>query len=81
MPIVIKNASYLIKKHNQIENDIDILIEGDYISKIARSIKAPHDAEIIDAKGKLVAPGFVNAHTHLYQNLFRQILFQAQQCL
>ncbi len=71
MTILIKNAGYLIRKYNQIENDVDILIEGNRISKIARSIKAPKNAEIINAKGKLVAPGFVNAHTHLYQNLLK----------
>ena len=41
MSILVKNAGYLIRKYNKIENDVDILIEGNRISKIARSIKAP----------------------------------------
>lgn len=71
MPILIKNVEYLVRKHNQIEKNIDILIEGAFISKIASSIKKPVGAEIIDAKGKIVSPGFINSHTHLYQNLLK----------
>ena len=71
MSILIKNASYLIRKNNRIEKEKDILIEGAHISKIAGSIEAPANTEIIDAKGKLVAPGFINSHTHLYQNLLK----------
>ncbi len=69
MSILIKNASYLIREHNRIENGKDILIEGAHISKIAGSIEATANTKIIDAEGKLVAPGFINSHTHLYQNL------------
>ena len=71
MSILIKNASYLIRNNNRIENGKDILIEGAHISKIAGSIDAPANTEIIDAKEKLVAPGFINSHTHLYQNLLK----------
>jgi 5-methylthioadenosine/S-adenosylhomocysteine deaminase len=71
MSILIKNASYLIRNNNRIENGKDILIEGAHISKIARLIEVPANTEIIDATGKLVAPGFINSHTHLYQNLLK----------
>jgi len=71
MSILIKNAGYLIGKNNKIENEKDILIKGAYIPKIAGSIETPADTEIIDAKEKLVAPGFINSHTHLYQNLLK----------
>jgi dihydroorotase len=42
----------------------DILIEDGRISAVERSIEAT-DAEIIDAVGCWVAPGFVDLHTHL----------------
>ena len=44
-----------------------ILIEGDKIKAVgsAKEVKIPKNAEIIDAKGRLVLPGFVDAHSHL----------------
>ena len=42
----------------------DVLIEGDKIIKVAKNIEAP-SAKIIDARGKVIVPGFVDPHTHL----------------
>ena len=41
----------------------DVLINGDRIEKIGENIKA-NDAKIIDAKGLVVAPGFIDTHSH-----------------
>ena len=42
----------------------DILISNQKIEEIAENIK--HDnAEVVDAKGKYVFPGFIDAHTHM----------------
>src|SRR5678816_3306059 len=41
----------------------DVMIEGDRIARVGR-----HDgpaAEVIDARGLVVTPGFVDVHTHL----------------
>lgn len=46
----------------------DILIRDGVIAEIAASISAPH-AQVIDAAGKIVMPGFVNAHVHSNQAL------------
>src|SRR5262245_13212400 len=42
--------------------DADVAIKGDRIAAIGTIAK--NGAEEIDAKGKLVTPGFVDIHTH-----------------
>lgn len=41
----------------------DVLICDDKIQKVAKKIENA-DAEVIDCKGKLLFPGFIDAHTH-----------------
>ena len=43
---------------------LDVLLDGDRISRIGRDLSEP-EAEILDAKGLLVAPGFIDLHCHL----------------
>src|SRR5882672_12497330 len=44
----------------------DILVADDVISAIGRNLAAPPGAEVIDAKGKLVFPGFIDPHVHIH---------------
>lgn len=44
----------------------DVLCEGETIKAIAPHIDAPADAEVIDAAGKYVFPGFIDPHVHIY---------------
>ena len=62
--ICIKNGNV----HNAIERDAfiaDILIENGKIKKIGVNIEVPEGTEIIDASGKEIYPGFVEAHCHI----------------
>src|SRR5208282_2613912 len=43
---------------------LDILLEGERISKVGAGLSAPN-AEVIDASGLVVAPGFIDLHCHL----------------
>ena len=43
----------------------DILIENGKIIEIGTNISHPQDAQVIDANGNKVYPGFIDAHTHL----------------
>ena len=61
---VIRNGRILDFDSRNIDN-ADILIKDDTITEIGRSgMEAPADAVVVDAKGQLVIPGLVNAHTH-----------------
>lgn len=51
----------------------DVLVENDKIAAVARAIEPPADAEIVDAEGMIVLPGFVNAHLHTWQSGLRGI--------
>ncbi|NQU73610.1 MAG: dihydroorotase [Candidatus Omnitrophica bacterium] len=63
MKILIKNG-HVVDPANKIDGQLDVFIEDGKISAVSKNIK-PNKAEVIDAKGKIVAPGLVDAHTHL----------------
>src|SRR6476659_7409501 len=44
----------------------DIFCEHERITHIDRNIDAPNGAQVIDASGKYVFPGFIDPHVHIY---------------
>ena len=42
----------------------DVLVEGDKISGVGPKVEVPAGAEVIDAGGRVLMPGFVDGHTH-----------------
>ena len=50
----------------------DLLIEGERIAQVAPEI-ACEDAEVIDARGMIAAPGFVDTHRHVWQTQLRGV--------
>ena len=44
----------------------DIVCEDETITRIGAALTAPAGAEVIDAAGKLVFPGFIDPHVHIY---------------
>ncbi len=65
--ILIKNA-YILSMVSQISK-ADLLIEDDKIVEIGIIDKKAD--KVIDATGKVIMPGFINAHTHIAMSLFR----------
>ena len=45
--------------------DGDVLCEGEQIARVGANLDAP-GATVIDARGKLVMPGFIDPHVHVY---------------
>jgi 5-methylthioadenosine/S-adenosylhomocysteine deaminase len=49
----------------------DVLIEDGAIAAVERSIPGDVDAEVIDATGRIVLPGFVDTHRHTWEAAIR----------
>jgi cytosine/adenosine deaminase-related metal-dependent hydrolase len=49
----------------------DLLIEGNIIMKIEAEISLPSHAQILDCKDKIITPGFVDTHHHVWQTLLK----------
>jgi cytosine/adenosine deaminase-related metal-dependent hydrolase len=50
----------------------DVLIDGDRIAAIGSGL-AIDGAEVIDASGMIVMPGFVDSHRHIWEGILRNI--------
>ena len=62
--IFIKNAHIKTMAGTDIENGC-VLIESGKITALGADLTAPVGAEVIDAEGRLVTPGCVEAHCHI----------------
>ncbi len=61
--LLIKNGR-LVDPASQTEAALDVLLDGDQIAQVGAGLAAPQ-AEVLDASGWIVAPGFVDLHCHL----------------
>ena len=43
-----------------------VIVDGGYIQAVGADLPAPKNAKIIDASGKTLLPGLIDAHVHLY---------------
>ncbi|MFH0800704.1 MAG: dihydroorotase [Pseudomonadota bacterium] len=55
----------VIDPAKKVDGKLNVHIYGGKIALITASRKVPHGAEVIDAKGSIVAPGFIDMHAHL----------------
>ena len=62
--LLIKNGK-LITMAGIYEQTGDILIENGKISRVGNVDPVPADCEVIDAAGRVVTPGLVDAHCHI----------------
>jgi dihydroorotase len=64
--LLIKNGRVL-DPASKMDASRDILLDGDRIKEIATAgkISTSSDAQIFDASGLIVAPGFIDMHAHL----------------
>jgi dihydropyrimidinase len=63
MALLIKNGE-IVTADSRFKGDV--LCYGETITSIASGVQAPAGAEVIDAAGKYVFPGFIDPHVHIY---------------
>ena len=62
--ILIKNATVITVTKGTLENT-DVLVQDGIIRRIDQNISAPSGVQTIDASGKYVMPGIIDAHSHV----------------
>nr|BCX00912.1 MAG: amidohydrolase [Bacteroidota bacterium] len=62
--VLIKGGTVLTVTRGTLENT-DILIRDGKIAQIGRDLAAPPGAQVIDARGKYIMPGIIDAHSHM----------------
>jgi dihydroorotase len=55
----------VIDPANNLDAVQDVLIAHGKIERLGRSLEAPEGTEVVDARGKIVCPGFIDMHVHL----------------
>lgn len=64
--LLIKNGNLVtMADHDQVRKGEDLLIDNGIIAAVGPNLSCPEDTEIIDATGKTIMPGMIDAHTHL----------------
>lgn len=62
--VLIKNATVITITGEDLENT-DVLIRDGKIDRIGENLSAPRGVETVDATGKYLMPGILDAHSHL----------------
>jgi 5-methylthioadenosine/S-adenosylhomocysteine deaminase len=76
--VLIRGASLALTMDSQVGEgplgvmeDADVLLERGRIAAVGQALPGGRNTRVIDAHGKIVLPGFVDLHTHLWQSLIR----------
>ena len=79
-PTLIRRASWVLSMDPAVGDlpDCDVLIEDGIIAAVGPDLGgygrlAPADAEIIDGTDRIVVPGFIDTHRHLWQTALRNL--------
>ena len=63
--LLIKNGHIKTMAGLELENGCILIDDNGKIAQVAQTIEAPEGTQVIDAEGRLVTPGCVDAHCHI----------------
>jgi len=67
--LLIKGGRVIDPAQN-IDDKRDVAITGDKIAKVAKAIPAEQTRRVVDAAGKVVTPGLIDVHCHVYDGIY-----------
>jgi dihydroorotase len=62
--LLIRNGR-VVDPSQDIDQGMDVLLTDGYVADIGERLAGHDDVEVVDAAGMVVAPGFIDLHTHL----------------
>lgn len=68
--IVIKGGRVIDPAQN-LDGTMDVAINGDKIAAVDKDISSQEGKQLIDAKGKIVTPGLVEMHAHVFDTIMK----------
>jgi len=68
--IVIKGGRVIDPAQN-IDSAMDVAINGDKIAAVNKDISPQEGKKLIDARGKLVTPGLIDMHVHVFDGIMK----------
>ena len=63
-PILIRGGRVLDPSRN-IDQTADLLLQGGKVEAMGQNLGCPDGAEVLEAAGRVVAPGLIDLHVHL----------------
>ncbi|HEX7705804.1 MAG TPA: CIA30 family protein [Thermoanaerobaculia bacterium] len=54
--------------------EADVLVRGDRIADVGKTLSAPEGAMVVDGRGKTLMPGLIDSHIHAFGNALEQAL-------
>src|SRR5262245_26665660 len=60
----------VIDPSQKLNGALDVGITGGKVASVAANIAANRAKQVFDASGKLVTPGLINVHAHLYRYVY-----------
>jgi 5-methylthioadenosine/S-adenosylhomocysteine deaminase len=71
-PLVFRGATVLtMTDAHSIEQDADVLVDGERIAGVGPGLPVPDNAVEIDARGGILMPGMIDTHRHMWQTAMR----------